>query len=77
MNKKLAKYEIVNDDEAFNAFLLLSKTEGIMPALESAHAVAHAIKIASEMKKSRSIIITISGRGDKDIEIINKMLNYV
>lgn len=77
MSKKLAKYEIVNDDEAFNAFLLLSKTEGIMPALESAHAVAHAIKIASEMKKSRSIIITISGRGDKDIEIINKMLNYV
>ncbi len=77
MNKKLAKYEIVNDDEAFNAFLLLSKTEGIIPALESAHAVAHAIKIASEMKKSRSIIITISGRGDKDIEIINKMLNYV
>ena len=77
MSKKLAKYEIVNDDEAFNAFLLLSKTEGIMPALESAHAVAHAIKIASEMKKSRSIIITISGRGDKRYRIINKMLNYV
>ena len=77
MNKKLAKYETINDDEAFNAFLLLSKTEGIIPALESAHAVAHAIKIAREMKKSRSIVITISGRGDKDIEIINKRLNYV
>ena len=77
MNKKFAKYKTVSDTEAFNAFLLLSKTEGIMPALESAHAIAYAIKIAGNMKKSESIVITISGRGDKDIEIIKTKLNNV
>ncbi|MCY3854055.1 MAG: tryptophan synthase subunit beta [Thaumarchaeota archaeon] len=77
MTKKLVKYETINDDEAFNAFLLLSKTEGIIPALESAHAVAHAIKIAKERRKSETIVITISGRGDKDIEIIKSKLKNV
>lgn len=77
MTKKLVKYKTINDDEAFNAFLLLSKTEGIIPALESAHAVAHAIKIAKERRKSETIVITISGRGDKDIEIIKSKLKNV
>ena len=53
-------------DEAVDAFEYLSRTEGIIPAIESAHAVAHAIKIAPTMDKDKIIVITISGRGDKD-----------
>ncbi len=53
-----------------DAFLLLTETEGIIPALESAHAIAYAVKIAKKMKKSESIVITLSGRGDKDIGIV-------
>ena len=60
----------VTDDEAVNAFEFLAKTEGIIPAIESAHAVAHAIKIAPEMDKDKIIVITISGRGDKDCAAI-------
>ena len=62
-----AKYFAVTDQEALDAFVLLSKLEGIIPALESAHAVAHAIKIAPQMKKDQLIAICLSGRGDKDI----------
>jgi tryptophan synthase beta chain len=62
-----AKYFAVTDQEALDAFVLLSKLEGIIPALESAHAVAHAIKIAPQMKPDRIIAICLSGRGDKDI----------
>ena len=65
-----AEYVPVTDEEAVNAFEFLSKTEGIIPAIESAHAVAHAMKIAPEMKKENIIIITISGRGDKDCAAI-------
>ena len=65
-----AEYVPVTDDEAVNAFEFLSKTEGIIPAIESAHAVAHAIKIAPEMDKDKIIVITISGRGDKDCAAI-------
>ena len=61
-----AEYVPVTDEEAVCAFEYLSKTEGIIPAIESAHAVAHAIKIAPEMDKDKIIVITISGRGDKD-----------
>jgi len=65
-----AEYVAVTDDEAVNAFELLAKTEGIIPAIESAHAVAHAVKIAPEMDRDKIIVITISGRGDKDCAAI-------
>ena len=60
----------ITDDEAVNAFEYLSRTEGIIPAIESAHAVAHAVKIAPEMDKDKIIVVTISGRGDKDCAAI-------
>ncbi len=62
-----AKYFAVTDQEALDAFVLLSKLEGIIPALESAHAIAHVIKMAPQMKKDELIAICLSGRGDKDI----------
>ena len=65
-----AEYVPVTDDEAVNAFEYLSRTEGIIPAIESAHAVAHAVKIAPKMNKDQIIVITISGRGDKDCAAI-------
>ena len=60
----------VTDEEAVNAFEYLARTEGIIPAIESAHAIAHAMKIAPEMNKDQIIIITVSGRGDKDCAAI-------
>lgn len=63
------KYDVVNDEETIDAFFTLSKLEGIIPAIESAHAVAYAIKLAKKMKKG-SILINLSGRGDKDIDYI-------
>lgn len=65
-----AEYVAITDDEAVNAFEYLSRTEGIIPAIESAHAVAHAVKIAPEMDKDKIIVVTISGRGDKDCAAI-------
>ncbi|MBE5859115.1 MAG: tryptophan synthase subunit beta [Butyrivibrio sp.] len=65
-----AKYVPVTDDEAVDAFEYLSKTEGIIPAIESAHAVAFARKLAKTMDKDKIIIVTISGRGDKDCAAI-------
>jgi len=65
-----AEYVSATDDEAVNAFLTLSKLEGILPALESAHAVAFAMKLAQKMKPTESIVVTLSGRGDKDVETI-------
>jgi tryptophan synthase beta chain len=65
-----AEYVSVTDDEAVNAFLTLSKLEGILPALESAHAVAFAMKLSRKMKRTESIVVTLSGRGDKDVETI-------
>jgi tryptophan synthase beta chain len=70
----LVEYTIATDEEALEAFRLLSKTEGIIPALESAHAVAHAIKIAPEMKKDEIIIVNLSGRGDKDLSTAMRFL---
>ena len=61
-----AEYVAVTDDEAVNAFEYLSKTEGIIPAIESSHAVAHALKLAPTMGKDQIMVINISGRGDKD-----------
>ena len=65
-----ATYVPVTDEEAVSAFEYLSRTEGIIPALESAHAVAHARKIAPGMEKDRIIVINLSGRGDKDVAAI-------
>ena len=65
-----AEYVPVTDDEAVCAFEYLSRTEGIIPAIESAHAVAHAMKLAPNMQKDQIIVITISGRGDKDCAAI-------
>ena len=64
------KYETINDKEAIDAFMRLSREEGIIPALESAHAVAHAIKMAATMGKDETILVNLSGRGDKDIDFI-------
>ncbi|MDR0372608.1 MAG: tryptophan synthase subunit beta [Nitrososphaerota archaeon] len=69
---KRAEYAYANDKEAVDAFLLLCKTEGILPALESSHAVAYAVKLAPQMRKDQSIVVTLSGRGDKDVETIAK-----
>ncbi len=65
-----AEYVPVTDEEAVDAFEYLSKTEGIIPAIESAHAVAHAMKIAPKMGKDKIVVINLSGRGDKDVAAI-------
>lgn len=65
-----AEYVAVTDNEAVDAFEYLSRMEGIIPAIESAHAVAHAIKLAPQVEKDQSIVINISGRGDKDCAAI-------
>ena len=65
-----AEYVAVTDDEAVEAFEFLSRTEGIIPAIESAHAVAHAMKLAPAMGRDKIIVITVSGRGDKDCAAI-------
>jgi tryptophan synthase beta chain len=61
------QYYSITDREALDAFMLLSKLEGIIPALESAHAIAHVVKIASQMKADQTIAVCLSGRGDKDV----------
>ncbi len=67
---KRAEYVSATDKEAADAFLALSKEEGILPALESSHAVAYAMKLAKKMKKDEFIVVNLSGRGDKDVETI-------
>jgi tryptophan synthase beta chain len=62
------EYDFATDDEALEAFKTLSKVEGIIPALESAHGVAHAIKVAPKMSKDQIILVNLSGRGDKDVQ---------
>ena len=68
------KYVPITDDEAVDAFLKLSKCEGIIPAIESAHAVAYALKVAPTLPKDKIIVITLSGRGDKDCASIARYL---
>ncbi len=65
-----ASYVAITDDEAVNAFEYLSRVEGIIPAIESAHAIAHVMKLAPTMRKDQIIVATISGRGDKDCAAI-------
>lgn len=70
-----AEYVSITDDEALAAFHTLSRTEGIIPALESAHAVAYAFKLAPQMSKDQILIISLSGRGDKDVGQIFEMMH--
>jgi len=70
-----AMYTSATDDEALNAVSVLSRTEGIIPALESAHAVAEAIKLAPKMGKDKILMVNVSGRGDKDIGIMTREMN--
>jgi tryptophan synthase beta chain len=65
-----AEYVTVTDDEALEAFHFLSQTEGILPALESSHAVAYAKKIAPSLGRDQILIINLSGRGDKDVQSV-------
>ena len=67
------QYTSATDQEALEAFDLLSREEGIIPALESAHAVAEVIKLAPKMKKNQILIMNLSGRGDKDVNQIAQM----
>ena len=73
---KKAQYTFATDKETIDAVRLLSEEEGIIPALESAHAVAHAVKLAKKMKKNDILVINLSGRGDKDMGIIAKELKF-
>jgi tryptophan synthase beta chain len=66
-------YTFVTDDEALMAFRKLSEIEGIIPALESAHAIAYAMKIAKPLGKEKILLVNLSGRGDKDIEQVRKL----
>jgi tryptophan synthase beta chain len=71
---KRVQYESIDDREAVDAFLTLSRTEGIIPAIESSHAIAYALKLAKTMDKSQRILVNLSGRGDKDVESISQYL---
>jgi tryptophan synthase beta chain len=68
------EYGMATDDEALEAFQILSQTEGIIPALESSHAIAYVLKLAPEMSASQTIIVNLSGRGDKDVNQVQEML---
>lgn len=70
-----ASYAVIDDEEALEAFQLLSRTEGIIPALETSHAVAHAIKVAKTMNPEQVVLINLSGRGDKDIDEVRRILD--
>ena len=72
-DKGRVKYTAVNDRDALSAFHLLSETEGIIPALESAHAVAYTVRLAKTMDKDQTIIVNLSGRGDKDVNQVAEL----
>jgi len=71
---KRAQYVSVTDKEALNGLKLLSKTEGIIPALETAHAIAYLTKLARRVKQKRNVVVCLSGRGDKDMELIMEFI---
>ncbi|MDQ5868874.1 MAG: tryptophan synthase subunit beta [Thermoproteota archaeon] len=73
---KRANYVAVNDGEALNAFHTLSRLEGIIPALESAHAISYAMKLARNIGRRKDIVVTLSGRGDKDIEEVMRYTKF-
>ncbi|MFZ5754972.1 MAG: pyridoxal-phosphate dependent enzyme, partial [Bacillota bacterium] len=69
-----AQYEAITDEEALEAFQMLSRLEGIIPALESAHALAYVRKLAPTLSPEQVIVVNLSGRGDKDVETVSKLL---
>ncbi|MFM8659559.1 MAG: tryptophan synthase subunit beta [Candidatus Nitrosotenuis sp.] len=71
-DQKRVKYVSATDKEVIDAFLMLTQTEGIIPALESSHAIAEAIKLAKKRPKTDAIVATLSGRGDKDVEVVQE-----
>lgn len=71
-DKNRVHYTSATDKEVIDAFLMLTRTEGIIPALESSHAIVEAIKTAKKRPKSDSIVVTLSGRGDKDVEVVQE-----
>jgi tryptophan synthase beta chain len=71
---KRAEYIECTDDDAIDAFIMLSKREGIIPALEPSHALSYAMKLAKTMDKNENIVVTLSGRGDKDVEVVQQYL---
>lgn len=72
----LVKYVSVTDEETLKAFFLTSRLEGIIPALETAHAIAYAIKLAKTMPKDKTLIVNLSGRGDKDVAQLKDMIDH-
>jgi len=72
---KRVEYKTIDDKECLDAFLQLSRLEGIIPALESAHAVAYAMKIAKDMSSDETILVNLSGRGDKDVDFVANLLS--
>ncbi len=74
-NEERVEYQIVDDKEALEAFQVLCETEGIIPALESSHAVACAVRIAKELPSDQHLLINLSGRGDKDVEEVKRLLS--
>ncbi len=73
---KRVVYETIGDNDALDAFFELSRTEGIIPALESAHAVAYAMKLAKRLNEEETILVNLSGRGDKDIDYVAAKYGY-
>jgi tryptophan synthase beta chain len=72
-----AEYRGISDDEAMQALKLLAQTEGIIAAIETAHALAGTLKIAKELAPGSSVLINLSGRGDKDMETAAKYFGYL
>jgi tryptophan synthase beta chain len=68
------EFVAVTDEEALEGFQALTRHEGIMPALESAHAVAYAMQLAKRLPRSRAIVVGLSGRGDKDVQVVARAL---
>jgi tryptophan synthase beta chain len=70
-------YTSASDDEALEAFKKLSELEGIIPALESAHAIAHAMKLAPTLRRDQTILVNLSGRGDKDVQMVSSLISQL
>jgi tryptophan synthase beta chain len=68
------EYTNVTDDEALEAFTMLARTEGIIPALETSHAIAFAVRLAAQMPKDQHLVVNLSGRGDKDVDEASRLL---
>ena len=76
LSKDIKRVNYVNciDDDAAEAFLLLSRLEGIIPALEPSHAISYAMELAKNMNRNENIVVTLSGRGDKDVDVVQRYL---